>query len=257
MKIKIHQLAITVVLTSALVMFSVQAPATAAPTLKAQLQTLVKKADATWPKIGSYRIADSFGSGMATEIYFYNDQIKYHTQRMGSNGSKVWVTIIIEPKYSYSVFESDSLIMQNIMAKLNVKRIDWNRYNVGYDTPDPLGLTGMGEYKKLLTKPIDILKKAFKNPKSISLNKKTGMWSFQGNCEQSKLNEDLTVTLSKVMCMNFVSFNKNGSIKYYGQDFPNNTSGWFEFNTPKPTGYFVDRQFVLDSNTGMLAEYGE
>ena len=248
MKIKIHQLAITVVLTSALVMFSVQAPATAAPTLKAQLQTLIKKADATWPKIGSYSV-------MTTEVYFYNDQLKYTTPRTNIDGSQSWFTLVRDAKYSYNIFPSNS--MQSVLKKLNVKRLDWIRYDGGFESPDTSGKIDAGNYKRFFRLPIDTLNMAFKNPKSISLNKKTGMWSFQGNCEQSKLNEDLTVTLSKVMCMNFVSFNKNGSIKYYGQDFPNNTSGWFEFNTPKPTGYFVDRQFVLDSNTGMLAEYGE
>ena len=255
MKIRVRPLTTIVMIACACAMFLSTVPAVAAPTLKAQLQTLIKKANATWPKIGSYRIGDNFGSGMATEIYFYNEQIKYRTQRSGNDGSKVWVTLIIDPKYSYDVFKSDSLIMQNIMKKLNVKRIDWNRYNVGYDTPDPSGLTGMGDYKKFLTKPIDTLNMAFKNPKSISLDKKTGTWSFKGNCEQSELNEDLTATFSKVSCINFVSFNKNGSIKYFNQNFPNFRSGWFEFVTPKPTGYFVDHLYVYDTQAGMLAQY--
>ena len=192
---------------------------------------------------------------MTTEVYFYNDQLKYTTPRTNIDGSQSWFTLVRDAKYSYNIFPSNS--MQSVLKKLNVKRLDWIRYDGGFESPDTSGEIDAGNYKRFFRLPIDTLNKAFKNPKSISLNKKTGMWSFQGNCEQSKLNEDLTVTLSKVMCMNFVSFNKNGSIRHLGQNFPDNSGGSFEFDTPKPTGYFVDRQFVLDSNTGMLAEYGE
>ena len=216
--------------------------AQAAPSLKSQLYTAVSNASANWPKIGSYRVADSMGSQMATEIYFYNDQIKYTTQRMGSNGSKVWYTMIVEPNYSYAVFNSDSLIMQNIVKKLNVKRIDWIRYNVGYNTIDPSGSTGIGEYKRFLNLPIYTLNTAYNNSQKISYNAKSRLWVIEGKCATQK-------------CTTYVTFNPNGSIKTLGQNFADNTSGWFEFNTTKPTGYFVEQSYVLDNSTGNIAKY--
>ena len=207
--------------------------AQAAPSLKSQLYTAVSNASANWPKIGSYRV-------MQTEVYFYNDQLKYTTPRTNIDGSQSWFTLIREPKYSYNTFPSNS--MQSVLKKLNVKRLDWIRYDGGFELPDTSGKIDAGDYKRFFNLPISTLTTAYNNSQKISYNTKSKLWVIEGKCATQK-------------CTTYVTFNPNGSIKTLGQSFADNTSGFFDFSTTKPTGYFVDRSYVLDSNTGNIAKY--
>ena len=250
MKIKIHQLAITTVLTSALVMFSVQAPATAAPTLKAQLQTLVKKADATWPKIGSYRILDNnYGGSTPTEIYFYNDQLKFKELIPGYGGATDSLTQIFEPFYSYTPFPTKTAGSKLVLEKLKVKRIDWTRYTGGYSKNEPNGYVDSVIYKKFFTWPLSIISEAASKSKAVSLNTKSRIWAISSLC--TKYQE------VAMKCTTKFSFNPNGSIKTLSQTFTDGYQRWFLFDIARPTEPFVNHAYVIDRETGMLAEYGE
>ena len=277
MKIKIHQLAITAVLTSALVMFSVQAPATAAPTLKAQLQTLVKKADATWPKIGSYSIdrnPDEMGS---IEIHFYNDQLKHMYQMLDRDRTPFWEIQVFEPLYTYTPFPYKGIDAQRFLDRAGMNRIDWVRYAGGYSgnsfsdplvrNPNNLYGKDVKVYQKLFNWPVSKVKDAVTKSKSISQNKKSKRWTITGTCQVQVLNipenltnpnRDITTKTVTSKCITSVDFNTNGTFKLIQQYSElDGETHYFEFNTPKPTAPFVDRTYVVDGETGMLAEYGE
>ena len=277
MKIKIHQLATTVVLTSALVMFSVQAPATAAPTLKAQLQTLVKKADATWPKIGSYSIdrnPDEMGS---IEIHFYNDQLKHMYQMLDRDRTPFWEMQVFEPLYTYTPFSGLSSFQGGDFVRSGMKRIDWVRYAGGYSgngfsdplvrNPNNLYGKDVKVYQKLFNWPVSKVKDAVTKSKSISQNKKSKRWTITGTCQVQVLNipenltnpiRDITTVTVTSKCITSVDFNTNGTFKLIQQYSElDGETHYFEFNTPKPIAPFVDRTYVMDGETGMLAEYGE
>jgi len=247
LKIKMHQLSITAVLSFALVMFSAQGLATAAPTLKAQLQTLIKKANATWPKIGSYRILDNnYGQTIPTEIYFYNNQLEYKELVPGYGGSIDSQIQIFEPFYSYTPFPKQTVNSILILEKLNVKRIDWTRYTGGYSKNEPYGYVDSVQYRKYFTWPLSIISDAASKSKSVSLNAKSKTWAISGLCDHQKVAKK---------CSTNVSFNPNGSIKKLSQDFIDGYQRWFLFDTTSPTEPFVDHAYVIDRETGMLAEF--
>ena len=276
MKIKFDRSSTIGVLTFALVMFSAQGPATAAPTLKAQLQTIIKKTSATWPKIGSYSI-DRNPDGMGSiEIYFYNDQLKHMYQMLGGwNRTPYWEIEVLEPLYTYEPF-SDRGFRQEDIDKVGMKRIDWVRYTGGYSgnsfsdfslerNPNNLYGKDLTQYKKLFNWPVSLVKDAITKSKSISQNKKSKQWIITGTCQVQVLNipEDLTNPLRDITtvtvtskCSTYVDFNTNGTFKLIQQYSElDGETHYFEFNTPKPVAPIIDHTYVMDWETGMLAVY--
>ncbi len=278
MKIKYHQIAITSILSIAFVMVSAQGQATAATTLKAQLQTLVKKVDATWPKIGSYSIdrnPDDMGSN---EIYFYNDQLMDKYQLLNIDRTPFWRIQVFEPLYTYKPFSNKGIFAQRDLDRSGMKQIDWVRYTGGYSgnsfsdfmpsrNPNNLDGKDVKVYQKLFNLPVSKVKDAVTKSKSISQNKKSKRWTITGTCQVQVLNipenltnpnRDITTVTVTSKCITYVDFNTNGTFKLIQQySEVDGETHYFEFNTPKPTAPFVDHTYVMDGETGMLAEYGE
>jgi len=256
---KLQQATTTAVLSFVFVMNSIQAPArAAAPTLKVQLQTLIKKASATWPKIGSYRILDNdYGRSVPAEIYFYNDQLEYKDQVPGYGGAIDSQTQVFEPFYSYTPFPTKTAGSKLVLEKLKVKRIDWTRYTGGYSQNEPNGYVDSMQYKKFFTLPLDILTQASNKSKSISLNKQSKIWaisSFEDHFIFTNTPENEIKKVTK-KCTTYVSFNTNGRIKSLTRSFVDGYSDWYVFDTINPNKPFVDHLYVIDRETGMLAVY--
>jgi hypothetical protein len=275
-KIKIRQIITTTVLSFVLVLFSVQGPATAAPTLKAQLQTIIKKTSATWPKIGSYSIdrnPDEMGS---IEIHFYNDQLKHMYQMLGSDRTPFWEIDVYEPLYSYTPFSARGFLQQRDLDRVGAKRLDWVRFTGGYSgnsfsdysvLPNNRNLykKDVTVYKKLFNWPVSMVQDAITKSKSISQNKKSKQWTITGTCPIQVLfipenikdpNIDITTRTVTSKCSTYVDFNTNGTLKLLQQySEVDGQTHYFEFNTPKPVAPFVDHTYVMDGETGMLAEY--
>ena len=256
MKLKIRTIAVTAFLSLALVLISAQGPATAAPTLKAQLQTLITKANATWPKIGSYRILENdYGTSTPTEIYFYNDQLEFKELVPGYGGAIDNQIQIFEPLYSYTPFPSKTANSKLILEKLHVSRIDWTRYIGGYSKNEPNGYVDSMSYKKFFTLPLDILTQATNKSKSVSLNKQSKIWAISSFEEHFVLTSEAEIKKVTKKCTTYVSFSANGRIKSLSRSFVDGYRDWYTFDTINPTKPFVDHSYVIDRETGKLAEY--
>jgi hypothetical protein len=261
-------------LSFALVVFSVHASAEAAsPTLKVQLQSLIQKVASSWPKIGSYGIG---GEGyLNTQILFYNGQLEYRMQRQSSGGSFYWDEEVFEPMFSYLPFNNNGASAKYQLDKAGMKRADWVRYTGGYSGNDfsDWSLTNprhnyvknLKSYEKLFNDPVNIVKNAVTKSKSISQNKKSKQWMITGTCQVQVLNipenftnaeRDITTITVTRKCTTYVDFNTNGTLKFIQQysEVEGNVVN-FVFNTPKPVAPFVDHAYVMDGETGILAEY--
>ncbi len=261
-------------LSFALVVFSVHASAEAAsPTLKVQLQSLIQKVASSWPKIGSYGIGGT--EYLNTQILFYNGQLEYRMQRNSINGL-YWDEEVFEPMYSYIPFNNNGASAKYQLDKAGMKRADWVRYTGGYSgndfsdwglfrNPRHRSVESFKSYEKLFKDPVNIVKDAVTKSKSISQNKKSKQWIITGTCQVQVLNipenftnaeRDITTITVTSKCTTYVDFNTNGTLKFIQQYSEKEGHVLnFVFNTPKPVAPFVDHAYVMDGETGILAEY--
>jgi hypothetical protein len=274
LKLKTRQIGTTVVLSIALAMFSVNGSANAAsPSLKAQLQTLMKKTTSTWTKIGSFGVQST--NSLYTEFLYYNDQIEVRSQMIGQDRKPYWQTEVFEPLYSYTPFQANLASSQITLDKAGMLRADWVRYTGGYSgnafsdwmffrNPNNFYMRDVTHYEKLSSLPLNVVKDAITNSKSISQNKKSKQWIISGTCQVQILNipegftnanRDITTITVTRNCTTYVDFYANGAFKALQQDTTKGESDTFVFNTPKPTTPFVDHAYVIDKETGTLAEY--
>jgi hypothetical protein len=214
----------------------------ATPTLKSQFNTLVVKANASWPTTaGSYKV---YGWNELTprDIYFYNDQLKIVTyEKNPATGQYVPVPYVVEKSYLYKPATKTEW-NAGIAKLLNVKQIDWYRVNGGYENAATSVNVDTLSFKTLFTLPLLSLLDASNGLQTITFDTKSSRYTIQGKCKNIK-------------CTTIVSFNPDGTIKYLDQTIGNNAGNTFMFTLPVPNASFINRNYVYDYETRSMAKY--